>query len=160
MPVIQFACTVSNCPSVACLRSGARQVRICERRTPDGAVAWEEVHASPILDASGNLTHVVEVWRDISDWRAAEARLAESHRLASLGMLASGFSHELNTPLAAVLMCVEGIVREIPRTGDGYVDWPRISDNATIARERSYVAAESRNIFCACPEGTGHPETS
>ncbi len=57
--------------------------------------------------------HVVEVWRDISERRAAEARLAESHRLASLGLLASGFSHELNTPLATVLTCVEGILREV-----------------------------------------------
>jgi PAS domain S-box-containing protein len=105
-------CTVADCPTLACLAAGARQVRICERRTAEGAVAWEEVHASPILDSAGRLTHIVEVWRDISERRAAEARLADSHRLASLGVLASGFSHELNTPLATVLMCVEGILRD------------------------------------------------
>ncbi|HTX35042.1 MAG TPA: PAS domain-containing protein [Bryobacteraceae bacterium] len=101
-------CTVTDCPTLACLCNGERQVRLCERRTPEGKVVWEEVHASPILDTHGGLLHVVEVWRDISERRAAEAHLAESHRLASLGTLASGFSHELNTPLATVLMCVEG----------------------------------------------------
>jgi PAS domain S-box-containing protein len=151
------ACAVANCPSVACLRSGARQVRICERRAPDGALAWEEVHASPILDASGNLTHVVEVWRDISDRRAAEARLAESHRLASLGMLASGFSHELNTPLATVLMCVEGILREIPQIGDGHVDWPRITDNATIAREQVLRCRGITQHFLRLSRGNSSP---
>jgi PAS domain S-box-containing protein len=130
------ACAIADCPSAASLRSGAGQVRICERRTLEGAAAWDEVHASPILDSCGKLTHVVEVWRDISERRAAEARLAESHRLASLGMLASGFSHELNTPLATVLMCVEGILREVPGEGGDVVDWPRISDNASIAREQ------------------------
>ena len=105
-------CTVADCPTLACLGSGARQVRICERRTPEGKVVWEEVHASPILDSSGHLQQVVEVWRDISERRAAEAHLAESHRLASVGTLASGFSHELNTPLATVLTCVEGILRK------------------------------------------------
>lgn len=129
------ACKVADCPSLACLQSGARQVRICERRTPDGAVAWEEVHASPVLDASGKLTQIVEVWRDISDRRSAEAHLAESHRLASLGLLASGFSHELNTPLATVLTCIEGILRETPAGGNG-ADLARISDNASIAREQ------------------------
>src|SRR5207248_11120503 len=116
---------------------GDRQVRICERRTVDGAVAWEEVHASPILDGNGALLHVVEVWRDISERRAAEAHLAESHRLASLGVLASGFSHELNTPLATVLTCVEGILRD-PVQGDanGDGDRQRIHDSATIAREQ------------------------
>jgi PAS domain S-box-containing protein len=121
-------CTVGGCPTLACLASGDRQVRICDRQTPEGKVVWEEVHASPILDSEGRLQHVVEVWRDISERRAAEARLAESHRLASVGTLASGFSHELNTPLATVLTCVEGILRE---TESAYV-----RENAGIAREQ------------------------
>ena len=121
-------CTVSDCPTLACLRSGARQVRICERRAPDGKPIWEEVHASPILDSTGHLQQVVEVWRDISERRAAEAHLAETHRLASVGTLASGFSHELNTPLATVLTCVEGILRETES------EWVR--ESASIAREQ------------------------
>lgn len=126
-------CTVEDCPTLACLGSGARQVRLCERRTPEGKEVWEEVHASPILDSQGKLLHVVEVWRDISDRRAAEAHLAESHRLASLGTLASGFSHELNTPLATVLACVEGILRETSGKG---ADEAWIRDSASIAREQ------------------------
>jgi PAS domain S-box-containing protein len=121
-------CTVTDCPTLACLQSGQRQVRLCERRTQQGTIVWEEVHASPILDSSGHLQQVVEVWRDISERRAAEAHLAESHRLASVGTLASGFSHELNTPLATVLTCVEGILRETDS------DWVR--DSASIAREQ------------------------
>ncbi len=128
-------CSVSDCPTLACLRTGESQVRICERQTANGGVAWEEVHASPIRGPSGTVQQVVEVWRDISDRRAAEARLAESHRLASLGLLASGFSHELNTPLATVLTCVEGILRE-GRDGERPPDWPRIGDHAAIAREQ------------------------
>ena len=57
----------------------------------------------PEAPGDGAVAQVVEVWRDISDRRAAEASMAESHKLASLGLLASGFSHELNTPLATVL---------------------------------------------------------
>jgi signal transduction histidine kinase len=78
----------------------------------------------------------VEVWRDISERRAAEAHLAESHRLASIGTLASGFSHELNTPLATVLMCVEGIMREFAAAGDGTPDQEHIRESASIAREQ------------------------
>ncbi len=113
----------ADCPTMACLQSGQPQIRICERHTPDGSVAWEEVHASPVTRLPDGKVHVVEVWRDISERRAAEARLADSHQLASLGLLASGFSHELNTPLGTVLACVEGIVtrgvtrRRAPRLG-------------------------------------------
>src|ERR1035438_7632938 len=134
------------------LASGARQVRLCERRTPEGQIVWEEVHASPILDSQGKLLHVVEVWRDISDRRAAEAHLAESHRLASLGTLASGFSHELNTPLATVLMCVEGILRET--SGDG-ADEAWIRNSASIAREQILRCAGSRSTFCGSRGGSG-----
>lgn len=129
------ACAVSDCPTLSCLQSGARQVRICERRKPDGSSAWEEVHASPIAGLPGDPVTVVEVWRDISERRAAEARLAESHRLASLGLLASGFSHEMNTPLGTVLACVEGIAREThgDRTS---VDREYIQDHASTARDQ------------------------
>jgi PAS domain S-box-containing protein len=129
-------CTAADCPTLACLQTGERQVRICERRREDGAVSWEEVHASPIRGPSGEIVQVVEVWRDISNRRAAEARLAESHRLASLGLLASGFSHELNTPLATVLTCVEGIVRNAEAPGRGNGEWSRIRESAGIARDQ------------------------
>jgi PAS domain S-box-containing protein len=129
------ACDLTACPTIACLSSGQRQVRICERRLSEGS-AWEEVHASPILDGGGKLRLVVEVWRDISERRAAEAHLAESHRLASVGMLASGFSHELNTPLATVLTCVEGILRDFPADLAQHVDGERIRESASIAREQ------------------------
>ena len=128
-------CAVTDCPTLSCIQSGTPQVRICERRKPDGSSAWEEIHASPIAGLPDGPMHVVEVWRDISDRRAAEARLAESHRLASLGMLASGFSHEMNTPLGTVLACVEGIVREAQGNAAS-VDREYISDHASTAREQ------------------------
>jgi len=129
------ACTLTDCPTVACLESGQRQVRICTRQKEDGAVVWEEVHASPIAGLGDGTVHVVEVWRDISERRAAEARLAESHKLASLGLLASGFSHEMNTPLGTVLACVEGIGREMTGNG-GTPDLAYVRENAATARDQ------------------------
>jgi len=148
-------CNLTDCPTLACLRSGARQVRICERKTGNDTVAWEEIHASPILDASGRLTQVVEVWRDISERRAAEAKLAESHRLASVGVLASGFSHEMNTPLATTLMCVEGILRETPGQS-GQMDRARIRESATIAREQILRCRGITQHFLRLARGQRH----
>src|SRR5208283_3950946 len=149
-------CDLSDCPTLACLRSGARQVRICERKTGNNTVAWEEIHASPILDASGRLVQVVEVWRDISERRAAEAKLAESYRLASVGVLASGFSHEMNTPLATTLMCVEGILRESPPGQGGQMDQARIRENATIAREQILRCRGITQHFLRVSRGQRH----
>ncbi len=149
-------CNLSDCPTLACLRSGGRQVRICERKTGNNTVAWEEIHASPILDASGRLAQVVEVWRDISERRAAEANLAETHRLASVGVLASGFSHEMNTPLATILVCVEGILRETPPGQVGHIDQARIRENATIAREQILRCRGITQHFLRLSRGQPH----
>jgi signal transduction histidine kinase/HAMP domain-containing protein len=130
-------CGLTDCPTLACLGTGDPQVRICERKTGTGETVWEEIHTSPILDPTGTIVQVVEVWRDISKRRAAEAQLADSHRLASLGLLASGFSHELNTPLATILTCVEGILRTLrSQEQDPGASREQIEESARIAREQ------------------------
>ena len=152
----QASCNLSDCPTLAYLRSGEHQVRICEHRGGSGTVTWEEIHVSPILDASGRLTHVVEVWRDISERRAAEANLAESHRLASLGVLASGYSHELNTPLSTVLTCIEGILRETPAQQNVQMDRASVHENASIAREQLLRCRGITQQFLRLSRGQRH----
>jgi len=151
-------CGSGVCPTQDCLRAGERQVRICERKAGDGQTVWEEVHASPIRRPSGAIVQVVEVWRDISERRAAEARLAESHRLASLGMLASGFSHELSTPLATVLACVEGIQRTA-QAGEGgdAAPWRRVGESANVAREQLLRCRGITQHFLRLSRGQGSP---
>jgi PAS domain S-box-containing protein len=149
-------CGTGVCPTQACLQLGEPQLRICERRGPGGEPVWEEVHASPVRRPSGGIVQVVEVWRDISERRATEARLAESHRLASLGMLASGFSHELNTPLATVLACVEGIGRSARAPGaDAAAEWRRVAESATIAREQLLRCRGITQHFLRLSRGQG-----
>ncbi len=123
-----------ECPTRSCLESGERRTQVFGRPGADGETVWEEVRSSPIVDDAGAVQQVVEVWRDISRRRREEAKMADAHRLASLGMLASGFSHELNTPLATVLMCVESILRAA--ANDGSEQWRRVQRSAGIAHEQ------------------------
>lgn len=151
-------CGATDCPTLACVSTGERQVRICERHLPGGETAWEEVQSSPILGPSGEIVQIVEVWRDISRRRAAEARLAESHRLASVGLLASGFSHELNTPLATVLACVEGILRASQDAASSMgAKGIQISENATIARDQLLRCRGITQHFLRLSSGRGSP---
>ena len=106
-----IGCDVADCPGEACLKSGRTVTAVRTRVDGQGLTHHEELRASPVYAPDGELDGVVEVWRDITDRRSAEARLAEYQRLASVGMLASGISHELNTPLGSIGTCLEAIER-------------------------------------------------
>jgi PAS domain S-box-containing protein len=53
----------------------------------------------PLRDANGKLTGIVGTGFDITDRKAAEERLASGERLESIGRLAAGVAHEINTPI-------------------------------------------------------------
>ncbi|MBI5508703.1 MAG: PAS domain-containing protein [Deltaproteobacteria bacterium] len=130
--VFAGCCPEAAAAVVLCLKDGERRTIAVEIEAPGGATRFEEIRASPIL-RGGSITHVVQIWRDTTERRFAEARVAEAHRLASLGMLASGFSHELNTPLGTILTCVDGIRRTLASTP---LDLDYIRDSARVAQEQ------------------------
>jgi PAS domain S-box-containing protein len=53
----------------------------------------------PLHDEHGRLTGVVGIGFDITERKAAEERMASSDRLESIGRLAAGVAHEINTPI-------------------------------------------------------------
>jgi signal transduction histidine kinase len=63
--------------------------------------------ARPLVGLDGKLWGGVAVLRDVSVQRRHEAQLIISDRMASVGALAAGVTHEINNPLAAVLANVE-----------------------------------------------------
>ncbi|MDP9036879.1 MAG: response regulator [Myxococcota bacterium] len=50
-----------------------------------------------------------------SEHRDLQARLAQTDRLAALGTLAAGVAHEINNPLAYVLLNLGYVIEELPR---------------------------------------------
>ena len=95
------------------LKRPVRRVR--NMTDPGGAQRRWEATYNPVLGPDGEVSHVVEVWRDITERSDLEAQLAHSERLASLGTLAAGVAHELNNPLAAILTGVERLRRWLAR---------------------------------------------
>lgn len=106
-----------ECPAGRCLATGEVQRAVFREEGDAGRV--EEVYASPVLDENGEVTQVVEIWRDITTRVKEEEQLAEVERLVSLGVLASGFSHEVSTPLASMLTCAESVLGQIDEPGEG-----------------------------------------
>lgn len=126
----------SECPGHACFGSGKVHTAIRTRIDLSGQPRHEEVRISPLFAADGSVERVVEVWRDITDRRSAEARLAEYQRLASVGMLASGISHEVNTPLSSIGTCLEAIDRICAEGANTAEDRAALRNYAQIAAEQ------------------------
>ena len=66
----------------------------------------------PIFDARGEIQAVVEYTRDVTQMKAAQARLMQAEKLSALGELTAGVAHELNNPLTSIL----GFVQLLQRT--------------------------------------------
>lgn len=76
---------------------------------PDGSVRWIWDRSFPIRNEKGVLHRVVGIGEDVTERRIAEQRLKvsqmklmESEKLATLGKLSAGISHEINQPLTAI----------------------------------------------------------
>jgi PAS domain S-box-containing protein len=82
-------------------------------RRPDGSSVVVETIAVPI-EHDGKPAFMTFA-RDITERRQMEARLVQADRLAAVGMLAAGVAHEINNPLAFVLLNLGVLTRELPR---------------------------------------------
>jgi PAS domain S-box-containing protein len=65
------------------------------------------VNARPMLDTDGVSRGAVAVLRDITRERDVQQQLAVADRMASIGMLAAGVAHEINNPLASLVVNVD-----------------------------------------------------
>lgn len=128
-----------TCPTARCLSTGTLQRAVYQVTASAGAEGRvQEVYASPVFNDDGSVSQVVEVWRDITERVREEERLAEIERLSSLGVLASGLSHEVNTPLATTLACSEGILDRL----DGHAAEQIGPDTLGAIRESAGIIRE------------------
>jgi PAS domain S-box-containing protein len=133
-------CDDPECPAARCLATGhlAQATYRVPASEGDGERVYE-IYASPVYAEDGSVGQVVEAWRDITDRVRGEEHLAEFERLSSLGILASGLSHEVNTPLATTLTCAEGILDQLPTAADGppsAATVEAIRDSASVIRDQ------------------------
>jgi len=86
----------------------------------DGSVRWLLGRFQLFSDEVGQPMRLTGINLDITDRKLAEDRaremqeqLAKSQRLAAIGQLAAGVAHEVNNPLATVMACAEGMIRDM-----------------------------------------------
>lgn len=98
-----------DCPLQQVLRT--RRPASTEIIEHDGSQIMQ-VSVYPIFDALGDIQAVVEYNRDVTQIKAAQARLLQAEKLSALGELTAGVAHELNNPLTSIM----GFVQLLQRT--------------------------------------------
>jgi PAS domain S-box-containing protein len=96
------------------LQTGGLDER-AEYRSIDGRGEEHTVEISSIPIEYQGGPAVLAFARDVTERKRMEIKLLEADRLTALGVLSAGVAHEINNPLAYVLLNLEYLKRELPK---------------------------------------------
>ncbi|MDX2454857.1 ATP-binding protein [Desulfosarcina sp.] len=108
-----------KCPMLETLKTGRTAHVIHERGASTGHATYENIVTYPLKDEFGEVTHVIEIWRDITadlttrwekqarNLRNDLQRMVQEDRMISLGKLAASCVHEINNPIQGLLTYAE-----------------------------------------------------
>jgi two-component system cell cycle sensor histidine kinase/response regulator CckA len=134
-------------------------------RHKNGTDISVNIVGSALLDGEGHYIGNLGLVRDVSEQKKLQAQLMVSDRMASVGTLAAGVAHEINNPLAAVIMnldCMAGSLRRLVErdaasvTPGGKSSWflPEITaslDDARDSARRVGIIVRDLKIFSRAP---------
>jgi len=117
------------------LRQGSARLEFDLLTRDQRRIPMEATVSKVDLDAPGEPLFLI-IGRDLSEPKLLQAQIAQSDRLASMGMLAAGVAHEINNPLSYVLFNLESVAEDlqpltaalrkclgIVLTGEGRDEW-------------------------------------
>jgi len=82
--------------------------------TVGGDPRFYRISKIPMCLDGEEVTHVITIGEDVSDWHGAQRRIMQSEKLAAIGQLAAGIMHEINNPLATIGACAAAIEGRLP----------------------------------------------
>jgi two-component system NtrC family sensor kinase len=91
--------------------AGASATLETASRRADGERATLQMTISPLVE-EGETTAVLAIVRDVTDQRRTQAQLFQAEKMSAIGQLVGGMAHEINNPLASILVNMELLLAE------------------------------------------------
>ncbi len=85
-------------------------------RVGDGERGTAAVTMSPLVE-EGGAPAVLAIARDVTDQRRVTAQLLQAEKMSAIGQLVGGMAHEINNPLASILVNMELLLTEARDAG-------------------------------------------
>ncbi|MDR4505699.1 MAG: ATP-binding protein [Candidatus Scalindua sp.] len=74
------------------------QIDCVRYQMSDGDYGFLNVTLTPVSNEMVEITHVLLLGRDITEWKKMENQMVQIQKLEAIGQLAAGIAHEINTP--------------------------------------------------------------
>lgn len=103
-----------------------------EFKKKDGESIYMLITSSAVFNESGEFVGCEGMAKDVTEIRRVTERLIESQKLATVGQLAAGVAHEINTPLQVILTHSQLLTDEFPEGSEPLEDLKLIEKQAKI----------------------------
>ncbi|WP_375768398.1 MASE1 domain-containing protein [Archangium gephyra] len=113
----------------------------------DGSRVHSEMQLSPVRNGDGEVAYFVATHRDITAQKQLQAKLVSAERIAAVGTLAAGVGHEINNPLAYLMLNLEGVAQSLTRGPEGLAEARASLESAREGAERIRVIVRDLKVF-------------
>ena len=83
-------------------------------RTPSGRERVVNLSLTPLVGKEGRVIGRLVILNDLTERVELEDQLVQAEKLSSIGLLAAGVAHEVNTPLAVITSQAQMLMRQVP----------------------------------------------
>ncbi|MFQ5629584.1 MAG: PAS domain S-box protein, partial [bacterium] len=97
----------------------------------NGEIVPLNMSASPIKNEADEITGVLTISKDMTEQKKMEQQIQQAEKLAGIGQLAAGMAHQLNTPLASIILSAQ-MLEDLITDGD------ILDDIETIERQADH----------------------
>lgn len=118
------------------MATGTPLIGVEEKETwLDGHTTWVSTTKMPLINNEGKIIGTFGISRDITEKKELEGQLIQAQKLESVGQLAAGIAHEINTPIQFVgdnLQFLQDSVSDLLELVDRYNELIELAKNGEL----------------------------